>query len=77
MRTGLLGLGVWVVVVIGGVGSVALGRDRFLIAGGGALLGAGVMVLLWSLMLQALCGSLRAVLREARRELLRADLRRA
>lgn len=77
MRAGVLGVGIWVVVVLGGVGIVALGRDRFLVAGGGALLGAGVMVLLWSLMLQALCGSLQAVLREARRELLRADLRRA
>jgi hypothetical protein len=67
---------IWCVVVVGGSLLAVLGHERWEIAGGGALMAGGVLVLVWVLMLHALCGSLRVVLREIQRELHPPDLRR-
>jgi hypothetical protein len=63
-RTWVVGL-IWCAAVIGGSLLAGLGHERWEIAGGGALVGIGLMVLAWALMLHALCGSLRAVLRRS------------
>jgi hypothetical protein len=52
----LMMVGLWLVVLLAGLLPARFAQDRWLIATGGALCGANVMALLWSLMLQALNG---------------------
>ncbi|GEM_PF-2775476 len=56
------GLLTWLVLVGCGLLLVALGSVRWLIALGGVLVGVGLVLLVWSVLLYALCQSLRAVL---------------
>jgi hypothetical protein len=61
---------IWAGVLLSGGVIATIGQDRWLIASGGVLVGvdlmAGVMLLVWSLVLRALCGSLRETLRTLR-----------
>ncbi len=65
MRTLML-VGLWLVVLLAGLVLARFAQDRWLIATGGALCGADVMALLWSLMLQGLIRVVRAICTEDR-----------
>ena len=65
MRTRML-VGLWLVVLLSGLLLARFAQDRWLIATGGALCGADVLALLWSLMLQVLIRVVRAICTENR-----------
>jgi hypothetical protein len=54
-------VGLWLVVLLAGLLLARFAQDRWLIATGGALCGADVLALLWSLMLQVLIRVVRAI----------------
>ena len=51
----------WAVLLLGGLGVAVFGRAHWLIAAGGALVGASVVLLLCSVMVQVLARVLRAM----------------